>query len=1747
MTAAATALVAVTSLAVVPAAAADDAVPPSLMVTEIVPNTAGADEFEFFEVTNTADVPIDLDAAGVSLQYFGASSPVDLDIPEGISLAAGESVAFWVSYTTADGTLDSFAYDEADFRATFAALGASTGDYQVIRATGQAGMANGGGRGIRVLDGTGATISEATYSADDVSTDTSAVFGVADDVASPTLEIRQSRAVPSPGVADASLLEPVPAPSIPAITVADDVAAEWPVVVSEIMANHSGADTYEYVEVANLTDEDIDLADAGYSLEYYGAGSAVGLTMVGDTIVPAGRAVVLWNIGDDAATDLTEEQFRSYYGLSDEVLVAQVYGQGAFANGGERGIRLLDAAGTVVADAYYGAADVGNDLSAHFGVPSIIGETAQPVTTSAGAPTPGVLDASAYDVTLSRATDPDLTTSLLQVTELLPDSGNVNSADGYEFIEVYNPTDAPVAWEDISARYNYLDVNGAITSSTLWPTDVRAGSVPAGGTVVLWIKNGGNTALTAADFNAYFGTELIENESLFEITVGGMANGGRRSIELLTNTGVSINAAEYNDSGDDTLPDQGIQYGVAADGVDALQVKLGTAAASPGVVTSDQVHDGLAAAPAAGNAPVIADLTGPTFTPGEALTVQAAITDDVSVRTATLTLRSAADGVDVEYNLTPGEDGTYSVEIPAADTIGKREFTYRFTASDGFHAVTTAEATIDTNTEVNPLRLNVADGDYVSGTTVVSASGDDVSDTLALSVDGAEVETFAELEDAPVFAFEATATDAFFRNGVVMDGEELLIFSEGYYAREVTVATELPLDKVNPGESFSVRIYAGTKAAPEIDLNENNDNFNVSNLRLILPDGRTLRPQEAYDPDAWIYLGDSGTAVDYLEATFVAPDDAFTGHAYAWDTTTVDDGDHTVAAVDGDDSAEATVTVDNTAPTVTSTVTSGEVVHGERELDADIVDAGSGLASTEARLDGRRIYFPETVSSLDEDQAGDHTLAITATDEVGNTTEVTLPFTIPVENPEITALAPGDGETATGSVPLTATVTDPTDDSLAVEFFQGNELEVGDESTVSTGEATVALDVARTEATEISAADAEAIATLDGDAMTTASDAKLPYVLLEAEVGDQDGDVRLRWDGQANADAKVLLYVLDPALQEWVEIDRVVTDPDEGELADVVLEGVVATSDYSQDGIVTALVQHSEGYAGDDQSTRESIIEPNHPEDTPRDEYDFTLAWESDTQYYNQDNVSGYENIYDRQLSIHEYLLEVREDINLQYLAHNGDIVNVSSAQDQWERADEAYAMLDDAGLPYGVLAGNHDVYQATNDYTDYSTWFGASRYEDNPWWGGDHLDNRGHYDLITAGGIDFLFLYMGWGPEDEQIDWMNEVLAQYPERVAFVQLHEFMLTTGGLGPVPQRIMDEVVATNANVRAVTSGHYHDAYTRYDSFDDDGDGVDDRTVTSMLFDYQGLPNGGEGYMRLLHFDNESETLHVRTYSDYLEDYNAEDSTLEDEHQDFTVSYDTLGIDVRTKVLATDSFRADALSDESIASFEGVASGATVSTGWEPGEGTHSWFMVASDEHGGSTVSEVREVTVTADDGDGSGDGSGNGSGSGSSDGSGTGGSGGSGNASGGGTGDGSSGADSSGDDEPADSATLSLDVDRVGVGGTLRVEGGGFAPGERVVFTLHSDPIVLGAVTADADGAVAVTLAIPTDAPLGEHTLVAEGATSGISGSATLVVTAADGSLPTTGPSDAWITAAVAAALLVALGAGLGWRSRRRAL
>lgn len=1440
-------------LAVAPASADETASLPPLFVSEVLPDNgahtvAGTpstqDNFEFLEVTNTTDAPIDLATSGYTVSYKTVTLTFADQETNPAVVPADGSALLWVRYQggSADGfsasSPNSFLFTDADFRAHHGV----EETVPVLHVTGQNGLANSSTTPVPLTLRQGTTVvSASSYLTADVGQGVSAQFRVPAPGTTDAPVLAQ-KAAPSPGTVTAEQLTPSapaptepPAPTTPEPTdpadpaepaqptepsptpgdpetsapsepgtstpaepepsASAEPAAGQDLFISEIQPDNASDDggtttgttnvddTYEFVEITNTTDAAVNLADRGLGLGYATGSTpataprfALSNGVAGDAVtagpldvtVPANGSAVLWlEYATSATLDTyarTEADFRTFYGIDAAAPVHRIEGQAGIANGGDRTLSLV-AGGTIAASSYLPSRTGATGLSGQFRV----GTSAATAATflSNTTPTPGSTTAEQLTPDTTTPTDPAeptdppttsppvpsvpeqpapptvdpaLQAPLLQVTEVAPDTANVGGSDAYEFIELYNASQSPVRYEDFTINYLTIDASHVITNSALWPAEPADPVIAPGKTLVLWIKNGPNDALTAADFNAHFGSRLVAGTDLLEIHSGGMSNAGPRGVQVMTNTGHEISRADYMNDGQ-TVADQPIQYRWESG---ATQVLTGTGPATPGYAVPPQVPAGLVADPAADAPPVITDLRGGTEVPEtNALELAFEVTDDHQVRSVLLTL-DTDDTEPTTQSLRFDAPGRYGYSVPDVDLLGKEWVEYTLTARDGAHTVTHGPVRIDLQPgEREPVRLNVTEDQYVGGTTRLAATTDGDPSRLRLEIDGAAVAApVPTLESAPVFAFEATNTDAFFRNGVKLGDEVLHVFDEGFYDRVVTVPAEVPVESILQGQPFTVAVWAGTKAWPEVSTDDNNDDFSIRNLRLALPDGRVLLPavvgvnasngavrndppvRTPLTPTATTSLpmGDGANNYDYVEATFALPDDAFTSLAHVWDTTTVTDGAHVVSALEGDTLVNRTVRVDNTQPSITPDLEEGRHYRGPFTIDAAAADTGAGLAGESgltATLDGTAIDLPHDTSSLTL-EPGDHVAFFRATDRVGNTVTRTVSFTTGDESTDATLGGPDDGASvASGDVRLSATPTSPEGDPLTVRFKRGYAFDPADSEVESfTGTTADAAETERADRTLLSGADLARLTGADGVAHEVSSDSALPYQLFTVRVpadAGADAKARISWAGSANAGAKVLLYVRTAETGAWQEVDRRLTGD---EATDFTLEAMVPLAGHVTDGKLTVLVQHSEGFAGADRSARDSAVAPYHPGATDRSQYDFTIGWQSDTQYYNENQgwvakAGNPDTFYRHQRNINEFFVDQRDELNLQYVLHTGDIVDDAHATDfqgdnidpeyEWKNADPSYRLLDEAGLPYGVLAGNHDVGHATEDFAMYS------------------------------------------------------------------------------------------------------------------------------------------------------------------------------------------------------------------------------------------------------------------------------------------------------------------------------------------------------------------------------------------------------------------------------------------------------------
>lgn len=281
----------------------------------------------------------------------------------------------------------------------------------------------------------------------------------------------------------------------------------------------------------------------------------------------------------------------------------------------------------------------------------------------------------------------------------------------------------------------------------------------------------------------------------------------------------------------------------------------------------------------------------------------------------------------------------------------------------------------------------------------------------------------------------------------------------------------------------------------------------------------------------------------------------------------------------------------------------------------------------------------------------------------------------------------------------------------------------------------------------------------------------------------------------------------------------------------------------------------------------------------------YTFCWMTDTQYYSQD----YPWIF---RSMTSFLKNNAQSMDLKYVMHTGDIVNSMRDEAQWEFAEECLNDID--GIPFGLLAGNHDVTSGDElDYTEFGKRFGKSYIKGKSWFGGAYENNRGRYDLMDIGNTKYIFVYMSYSPDEECLDWINSVFENYPDRAGFLLLHEYYDSDGVLTETGKTIYDSVVKKNPNLYMVLCGHRYTSALHSQSVDDNGDGRPDRTVHQMIADYQNNEFGGAGYMRFLQVDEKNMEIRVLTYSPYKNDFDFFDPGEYPEKDEFTLKAEWLG--------------------------------------------------------------------------------------------------------------------------------------------------------------------------------------------------------------------------------------------------------------
>jgi len=341
---------------------------------------------------------------------------------------------------------------------------------------------------------------------------------------------------------------------------------------------------------------------------------------------------------------------------------------------------------------------------------------------------------------------------------------------------------------------------------------------------------------------------------------------------------------------------------------------------------------------------------------------------------------------------------------------------------------------------------------------------------------------------------------------------------------------------------------------------------------------------------------------------------------------------------------------------------------------------------------------------------------------------------------------------------------------------------------------------------------------------------------------------QVQWQGISNR--TVDMYGWDYARNSWVLLNYNLDRTD----VNLTINADLDTNTMVKDSVANIIIGTAQ---------KNSILKGKIPK---KSDYDYTFAWLSDTQYYS----ASYPEIYN---DITKYIADNQKDQKIIYAIHTGDLVDNMDDANQWKNADQSMKVLDKAGIPYGVLAGNHDVGHTAFNYSQFYEYFGEKRFKNKSSFGASPNNNRDHYDLVTAGQQDFIILYIGWGLNDSTYNWSNEVLKKYSDRKAIVCTHGYISGKGTYVEQGNAIYDKIITQNKNVFMVLSGHYGGAVINVKR-------SNDHVFYEMMANYQFNAEGGAGYFRLLHFDTKNNLIYVNTYSPYKNDYNFYDDVKEE---------------------------------------------------------------------------------------------------------------------------------------------------------------------------------------------------------------------------------------------------------------------------
>jgi hypothetical protein len=259
---------------------------------------------------------------------------------------------------------------------------------------------------------------------------------------------------------------------------------------------------------------------------------------------------------------------------------------------------------------------------------------------------------------------------------------------------------------------------------------------------------------------------------------------------------------------------------------------------------------------------------------------------------------------------------------------------------------------------------------------------------------------------------------------------------------------------------------------------------------------------------------------------------------------------------------------------------------------------------------------------------------------------------------------------------------------------------------------------------------------------------------------------------------------------------------------------------------------------------------------TNKKNYNFLFV--PDTQKYSSQNPE----IFNSQMN---WISNNTKKNNIIMNTFVGDIVD-SDSEKQWQNSLRAISLLDKKEIPYMMAAGNHD-YAAGDPFL---THYGPQRFMNKKYYKGSAPSGYSSYAIAKAGSYEYLVLIVDMKNLHKDLEWSKKVLERHKDKPTILVSHDIIFpkvkddkTIAADSSNGRLIWDELVKNHNQVFMTVNGHFYGIAHRVKQNSAGND------VIQMLVNYQTNYRGGNGWLRLVEFDEKKNVLLFRTYSPYVD--------------------------------------------------------------------------------------------------------------------------------------------------------------------------------------------------------------------------------------------------------------------------------------